>query len=271
MKKIVYKYRNLIKATVVVPVFAFLISYGCQNNETEEQPIQLNYSGEEIFRGIFFSEGDLPNQIDALKSDHEKSEVSMATNKNLKEFKLDFSNEIVKSIKVLDPMFFSQFKKQMESKNYYGIQLAMANATKMIKAGGYNSKYSGYFKLSDKLESKKADLTSIEFKNIDVNTPEGITKYKSLIKEKYEINVDDEDYKIACTPGVVVCYALAAVVSIAAVVYSGVVVAAYAVYSKVEFWGGAQNQNAIGNVLIEELARKLGSSHGYTMKLVSTN
>ena len=247
---------------MAIPVFIFFISYGCQNSGTDEQQTQLNYSGEEIFRGIFFSQGELPNQIEALKEEHEKTENIAKTNKDVKDFQLDFSKEIIKSINTLDPTFFTQFKKQMESKNYYAIQLAMTNATKMIKAGGYNSKYSGFFKLADELETKKVDLSGNEFKNIDMNSPEGMTKFKSLIKTKYDIDVDDDDYKIACAPNLGFCYvyAVAAVVSIAAVAYSGVAVVAYAVYAKVEFWGGVTNHDAIGNVLIEELALKLGSS-----------
>ena len=95
-----------------------------------------------------------------------------------------------------------------------------------------------------------------------MNSSEGMTKFKSLIKTKYDIDVDDDDYKIACAPNLGFCYvyAVAAVVSIAAVAYSGVAVVAYAVYAKVEFWGGVTNHDAIGNVLIEELALKLGSS-----------
>lgn len=266
MEKFIYKYRRIIKASIIVPLVLLAISYGCQNNDVDQKPDKLNYSGEEIFRGIFFSQGKLPTQIEALKPEHEKSEIAMATNKNVKEFKIDFSNEIVKSIKLLDPTFFTQFKKQMESKNYYAIQLALTNGTKMIKAAGYKSKYSGFFKLSDDLESKKADLTSKEFKDININTPEGLAKYKSLIKDKYDINIDDDNYKIACSPAAVVCvYFAAAAYSIVAVATSYVAgaytaVAVAVVYYKVEYWGGGTNENVIGNVLIEELAMKLGSS-----------
>lgn len=257
MKNFFYKYRKIIRISLVIPLMVFFISYGCQKNDDDQTTAQMNYSGEEIFRGIFFSEGELPNQIDALKAEHEKSEALSIANKSVKEFKLDFSDEIVNSINELDPEFFNNFKKQMESKNYYAIQLAMTNAAKMVKAGGYRSKYAGFFKLSDELESKKVDLSSKEFTDIDVSTPEGLVKYKSLIKDKYNINVDDDEYKVGC---VTVFYAIAGVVSIAAAAYSVVGVAVYAVYSKVEFWGGATNQDAVGNVLVEELALKLGSS-----------
>lgn len=260
MKNFIYKYRKIIKVSMIVPLFIFFISYGCQNSETDQEQTHLNYSGEEIFKGIFFSQGELPNQIEALKGEHEKSENLTATNKNLKDFQLDFSKEIIKSINALDPAFFSQFKKQMESKNYYAIQLAMANATKMIKAGGYNSKYSGYFKLTDKLESKKADFSTKEFQDIDISTPEGIAKYKSLIKDKYDINVDDDDYKVACSIGAVVCVVYLVAGAVNTVVAAYYVVAGAVVYAKVEFWGGGTNESTIGNVLIEELALKLGSS-----------
>ncbi len=245
---------------MIVPFFIFFITYGCQNSESDQQQTHLNYSGEEIFRGIFFSQGELPNQIEALKAEHDKSVNIASTNKNVKDFQLDFSNEIIKAINNLDPTFFSQFKKQMESKNYYAIQLAMANATKMIKAGGYNSKYSGYFKLTDKLESKKADFSTKDFQDLDISTPDGIAKYKSLIKDKYDINVDDDDYKVACSVGAVVCVVYLVAGAVNTVVAAYYVVAGAVVYAKVEFWGGTTNEAAIGNVLIEELAIKLGSS-----------
>ncbi len=265
MKKINFNSKKIIGFAVLIPLLSLFIIFGCQNDGNDQNTAQLNYSGEEIFRGIFFSQGDLPNHIDALKANHEQSEAAMAANKNVKEFKLDFSKEIIKEINTLDPNYFSQFKKQMESKNYFAMQLAISNALKMIKAGGYRSKYSGYFKLSDKLESKKADFTSKEFQNIDINTPDGITKYKSLIKDKYDINVDDDEYKVACSFCVV--YLVAGAINTVAMFHYGVTVAM--VYDKVEFWGGATNQNAVDDVLIEELAKKLGSSQGYSRNSLS--
>jgi hypothetical protein len=122
MKNTNFNRKKIIGFAILIPLLSLFIIFGCQNDRDDQKPAQLNYSGEEIFRGIFFSQGDLPNQIEALKPEHEKSEAAIATNKNVKEFKLDFSNEIVKSINLLDPMFFNNFKKQMESKNYYAIQ-----------------------------------------------------------------------------------------------------------------------------------------------------
>lgn len=127
--------KNLLKVALVLPVFLFFINYGCQSNDSD-QAAGLNYSGEEIFKGLFFLQGELPDHIEALKAEYEKSQSAMAANKEVQEFQLEFSEEIIKSIHVLDPDFFKNFKAQMESKNYYAIQLAMANAAKMLKAGG---------------------------------------------------------------------------------------------------------------------------------------
>lgn len=254
MKKIIYKHRKILRALIALPLLVFFISYGCQTNGNEKNTSQMNYSGEEIFKGIFFLQGPLPNKIEALKSEYEKSKASMATNKEVGEFQLEFSKEIIKSINTLDPSFFKQFKEQMESKNYYAVQLAVANASKMLKAGGYNSKYSNLFKLSDELESKKADLPN-EFKDFDINSPQGLAKYKSLMKTKYDIDLDDENYKIACAPSLGFCIVVVVVAGFA------LAVAVSYVYNLHEYWGGVKNQNMIENVLIEELATKLGSSN----------
>lgn len=255
MKKKSRFIKNLLKVALVLPVFLFFINYGCQSNDSD-QAAGLNYSGEEIFKGLFFLQGDLPDHIEALKAEYEKSQSAMAANKEVEEFQLEFSDEIIKSISVLDPDFFKNFKTQMESKNYYAIQLAMANAAKMLKAGGYNSKYASFFKLSDQLKSKKVDITDDEFRNIDVNTPEGMAKFKSLMKNKYEIDLDDENYKIACAPSLGFCIIVLVVAGVT------LAVAVNYVVNLNEYWGGVKSQNAVGNVLIEELAAKLGSNQG---------
>lgn len=269
MKKINFNRKKIIGFGVLIPLLSLFIIYGCQNDGNEQDSAQLNYSGEELFKGILFVQGELPKHINALKSNHEEYEATMIADKNQKEFSLDFSKEIIKEINTLDPIYFDQFKKQMESKNYFAMQLALTNAFKMLKAAGYRSKYSGFFKLSDKLESKKADLTSKEFKDIDVSTPEGLAKYKSLIKDKYDINVDDDDYKIACAPYTGFCYYIAGAISYVVGLYSFAGVTVYYVYNKVEFWGGATNENVIGNVLIEELSKKLGSPQEYSRNSLS--
>lgn len=83
-----------------------------------------------------------------------------------------------------------------------------------------------------------------------------MAKFKSLMKNKYEIDLDDENYKIACAPSLGFCIIVLVVAGVT------LAVAVNYVVNLNEYWGGVKSQNSVGNVLIEELAAKLGSNHG---------
>jgi len=262
MKKI----RKVIsKWQIILPMVCVFIFFSCFNDD-QTAIVKKEYSGEELFRGLFFLEGEVAQRLESLKPNLDEMATAVKANAEIQKSYNDFTNEIMKQIKILDPDFLKNFKKQIHSDNYYSIELALGNGSRMIQAAGFASeKYSGLFRLASDVQEKQVDFTSAELAHLDLNNPEDREKFQSILKENYAIDVDDEKYIAACIPAVGFCiyYAIAGVVSIAAFSHTAlgtvqaVAVFAYYVYSKVEFWGVNNSSNDIARTegIIAEIAK----------------
>ena len=231
------------------------------NCSQDDGVAKKDYSGEEIFRGIFFLQGDVVNHLESLHADLNKLKATQKANPESIEYFESFVNEIVTQINLLDPDYFDSFKSQLESNNYYSIELALSNGTRMIKAAGLKSKeLSGVFRLMLEIENKKVDFESDHIKQLDFNNQEDIAKLKSILKNDYSIDLDEEEYSVACSLAIAICvvYAAVAFISIAAVSHTAAVavqaVAVVAYYLLVEVWGMNTSGNEIAtNELILEI------------------
>ena len=171
-----------------------------------------------------------------------------------------FVDEIVTQINLLDPGYFDSFKSQLESNNYYSIELALSNGTRTIKTVGLKSKeLSGVFRLMLEIENNKVDFESDHIKQLDFNNQEDVAKLKSILKNDYSIDLDDEQYNLVGIVIPIAVYAAAVFVSIAAVAYTALAavnaVAWVTVYAWVEVWDINTSGNEIAtNELILEIA-----------------
>ena len=111
------------------------------------------------------------------------------------------------------------------------------------------------------IENKKVDFESDHMKQLDFSNQEDIAKLKSILKNDYSIDLDDEQYYPACIPVAAFCvYLVAAVVTSFALlshtaVASVQAVAVVAYYFLVEVWGMNTSGNEIAtNELILEIA-----------------
>lgn len=244
--------------------FALIFLVFSCSNEEQEKPL-ADFSGEELFEALFFSSGSAAQYIQTIQPSVENLNVAITSNPEVGDFTSEFSSEIISEINGLDPTYFARFKEQLASDNYYSMELALANGSKMIKAAGYRSSYSGMFKLMDDLNSKNVDFNDEALAGLDYSKEEDVDKLKDFLRQEYSIDLNNEDYKVACIPVAAVCivYAAAAVVSIAAVAYTAVAAVNAAawvtVYAWVELWGGNTMMDTVGqnDVLIQELARLL--------------
>ena len=94
---------------------------------------------------------------------------------------------------------------------------------------------------------------------MDFNNQEDIAKLKSILKNDYSIDLDDEQYNLVGIVIPIAVYAAAVFVSIAAVAYTALAavnaVAWVTVYAWVEVWGINTSGNEIAtNELILEIA-----------------
>ncbi len=131
MKKLKQNCRSL--ATLLSLVFLFGLFQSCSKREelaNEIHELDL-YSGEDIFRGLFFLEGDFADQIPSLKQLRLKTDAIMespamvssmkSNNLNSKtEIKAQITNfreGIIKEVKKIDPTIFGNLKKSITSRD----------------------------------------------------------------------------------------------------------------------------------------------------------
>jgi hypothetical protein len=99
-----------------------IIFSSCNSGVVSQESLTIGetkkYTGEELFRGIFFMQGEVAKSIPM----YEDMLVSLGKDKTSEEDINKFSNEIIGYMKVLDPNFFVEFQRGIESKNPYQIR-----------------------------------------------------------------------------------------------------------------------------------------------------
>jgi hypothetical protein len=215
------------KISIVFSLSILLVS--CSQYESSEisQSNLKTYSGEELFKGIFFFQNEISEKIPQIKELKEKT-FKITNDKNqVNQILNNLSNLSVDFINTNYPGFFKKFQSTIYSNDLFEIDKIINQASQLIEQTAIQSKeFSSIFNFAKALE------TDINLRNeiakIDLNTEEGKNAMEELTKKyinKIEIN-NAVKTKYLC---VTVFYAIAAVVSIAAVVYS--------VYAKVVYWG----------------------------------
>lgn len=103
----------------------------------------LSYSGEDIFKGIFFFQNDITEEITSIKNS--QSYYFYTTNTTFKGTIDLFSSEIVTKIYDIDENFFNNFKSLITSKNHLKINDAFKMASiKIVEAMPYTSHFNSY-------------------------------------------------------------------------------------------------------------------------------
>lgn len=188
-----------------------------------------NYSGKEIFLGLFFFKNDIADGIPKLAE--VKSNMMNSGNFDQINSSLDELSQIsVEFISLNYPTFFDDLQTKMYSGNLYEITSALDLSAKLIEQAGLSSlKYQSTFLLGKKINNSEELKNQVS--NLDLSTEEGVNKLNLII----QLANDDTGGTTVnnCTTffaaAVAVFYAIAGAVSIA--------VAAYSVYYKVAYWG----------------------------------
>jgi hypothetical protein len=241
---------------------SFLILFAnCNTYNDSLIPQRAEFSGEELFKSIYFGEGEFAKNIVQL----EKIAVinEQISDENRKEFDQKTS-ELISSIKKSNPTFFNDFKMNISSANHQNIQL-------WINKGGYElgKTLSIIFPEIEKTQRKvKQDLDKGRF---NPNDFESVLEYeKELISYMKNKNYEGLIEKNMITgEGAEIgfpVWAIALAVYFAVVVHNSAAVTAL-IYFKVAFWGPkfahyakhekSSNQIKIGmstEILINEIA-----------------
>lgn len=125
-------------------VMVLLVSGGLLSFNQAQAKDTKKYSGEELYKGILFAQGDVAKELPSI---WDKETIKMSNNKK----GLAFTNEIVKSINKNNPKYF----KELEQAVYSGNQLTIERS--LIRG----AKYFGDFVEKKKLaQSTTAKATS---------------------------------------------------------------------------------------------------------------
>ena len=208
---------------------SFLFVSCSQNEANETSSIKTDsglykrdgekYSGEQIFRGLFFFQNDIADKIPQLSQI--KSDMANNSNSNTITTSLnELSNISVEFIKNKYPNYFNELEEKIYSGNLYEISNELNYSSKLIEQSALSSdKYHSAFLFGKELQINENLQQQVS--NLDLTTPNGIQTLNQLILD----NTGTPENNIF---GVTIFYVIAAVVSIAAVLYS--------VYVKVAYW-----------------------------------
>ncbi|MCD9617428.1 hypothetical protein [Chryseobacterium gleum] len=191
---------------------------------------QSQKTGEEIIRGIFFFQNEISDDIPFLykfKQDIQKRSNYFQTESSLKEI----SDVTIDYIKINNPEFLNDLQKAFYSNNLFEIDQKLDECvTILTKALESSDKYSEAIQFGYKIQNDEKLKKFIE--GVDLSTTQGQTQLESFLNQNPEYKMMQEGSVNAAIPifvgAAAVAYAVAAVVSIAAVLYS--------VYYKAAYW-----------------------------------
>lgn len=177
---------------IIFLCLATLLLSSCSDDINSEllSDNQVSYTGEELFKGIFFSDGKVAPRLSNFENSLKiKSQFNKVQNIQFEQFQ----NNLIQNIKKADPAYFYNFKSVMESGNLVSIRSELKNSGEMVKT------------ITEKMISpKKGDILSkielekmkdeINLNNIDYLTKELVSLDQiTAIKSKANLNQKAEE------------------------------------------------------------------------------
>lgn len=226
--RLIGKHKSILFAVVAAVCSTFVIGLGsCDDkmggiNKTE-------YSGEELFRGLFFLEGEVAKKIPFFDPIISYYENSIKENPNLAVEKSRQVNKTVQKVNEINPYFFDQLKKEIESKDFNRVRKILEKGALMCKAGiVINELYSSHEKEIKEFFSKNTNTYDF---NSEKDMQKFLTDTEKLVKDSNlfkEIGAKTNDRQMAFAAFVtvavaVVIWEVAVVVNVVAAI-NGVVI-----------------------------------------------
>jgi SdpC family antimicrobial peptide len=218
--------KNLSFFVLLCLLIISLVSTSWTSNSNDKE--RKRYSGEELFRGIFFNQGAVASQISVLKSSSiSAEEFFKGDNKKLQQVN-NLRNNIIAAINKKDPVFFKNFETKLKSKNYYVIDETLKESSKTFidalqAVNGVKTEQDG-IAFKQRLEAEVKNFTKGMTYN-QFNNKENLKKYMSSYLKMNEalgsnsISTFKSDACVALAAvGVVVVVAVIAVVAVEAAV-----------------------------------------------------
>jgi hypothetical protein len=229
-----------IKMKIIKLIFAlcFVLSiFSCSKSISDYN--KPKYTGEELFRGLFLFQGDIPKSIPTF------SKIAEGLNKMDLKRKHEqdmFADEIVVKMNQIAPNYFSELSTAIESKDNYKVDEIMGKGAKLIQVALAQTKEFSQFLNIPENAFKQIDYSKYDLSNqADLNAV--LLKITDQLKT-YESSIAKDNQALIAIPLVAVAAVVVLAIwdAVAAVNYGAVVNAAAlavvyaAVYAKVVFW-----------------------------------
>lgn len=263
MKTIIYRNEKFIAI-----FFTFILLFSsCTNSDFFDSKNESldSFSGEDIFKGLFFLNENFASQIEILENSILYNEIN--TNSDMQK-SLDWaSNIVINEINKHDPTFFEHFEQMVKSRNEYQISEAIDNGSKkllefynlVLKENGITEKI-----FSEILASGDYENVVDKYGNLDSKK---LNEYLSQVDETVDYSLAGSAQKQACLAAAVVTVAffvaagavlVAGAIAIVGAISGGVVIslaAAIGVYIEIAAGKNSNTSNELGReVLISQIA-----------------
>lgn len=224
------------KSFVIVPLIFSLLIFSTSCQQSSER-MKISYSGEELFRGIFFMQGAVSNRISVFNKI--KKEFPFENDADAMKQYNDIVSEVMLVIKNESGDFLNQFKIAIESGDHFEVENILERGTKLLYASLFKSPtVAEYYQEALNL-SKTINTEGLISRDGSVNT-EKMKQIDELVKQKSQNGKNLSSRTQACSL-VAVCVVwiyLAAVQSVAVAVSVAAAVAV-AVYAGAWIWTAA--------------------------------
>jgi len=226
------------------------------NVPINSKSLNANYSGQQIFEGLFFFQNDLPSQVSQLREIADKVNEARAQNPEADQYMQELAAMTTDYINANYPHFFEDMKATMYSGDYYRIDQVMKQSSKLIEQAILTSEEYGPIYAIGKKVGEDPELVA-EIQALDLTNEKDVKKLELLLA-----NVDgiqDVDPKAVGVVAVVAgFYLLAAAVNTVVAAYY--VIAAAAVVTKLALWDVFRADTSEGSELSDEfLVAELGA------------
>lgn len=102
-----------------------------ENNSNNVFSKSLNYSGEDIFKGIFFAKGEVANLLTNINNSHSYYLINNLSNAESIQYELEIES-VINEIRTKNSSFFDDFKNQIESGSHVLINETISEGAKKI-------------------------------------------------------------------------------------------------------------------------------------------
>ena len=166
--------KNTLKAKAYFLLSLLIFSVvGCnKENSNITSSDSATYSGRDLFKGIFFAQGQVAEDISSIKNSQQYFQINQMEKESKQEFDRGI-DRILDAMESESPQYFEKFKSAIQSKDHLLIQIKLKEATHRL----YKTSLDIY--LSDQDAKKVGDVASkVNMK--DYTNEDGSVDYDAL-------------------------------------------------------------------------------------------